>query len=85
MLSKLCLNAQIVDLEEFFPLSQPKILLFVLHFCKSYPFLALKLSNNEIKNLEALEALISLKVSFTLDLRNNLVKMDNINEKIIIL
>lgn len=48
-------------------------MLFVLHMCKSYPFLTLKLSNNEIRSLDALDALISLKVSFALDLRNNLV------------
>lgn len=62
-----------LDLDEFCPLSQPKILLFVLHICKSYPFLSLRLSNNEIKTLDALDALISLKVTFSLDLRNNMV------------
>lgn len=41
--------------------------------CKGYPFLTLKLGNNEIRTLDALTVLVSLKVGFGVDLKNNLV------------
>lgn len=68
-------NIEFVDLEEFCPLSQPKILLFVLHICKSLTFNSLTLSNNEIRVLDALEPLTVLKVPISINLKNNLVSI----------
>ncbi|XP_050298934.1 nuclear RNA export factor 2-like [Anthonomus grandis grandis] len=58
------------DLTEYCPLSQPKIMYFVLHIAKSFAFEKLILSNNGIKLLNPLDVLIGLKLT-SIDLSHN--------------
>ncbi|KRT81639.1 hypothetical protein AMK59_6315, partial [Oryctes borbonicus] len=59
------------DLEEFCPLSQPKLLFYILHLSKTIPFKYLKLCNNEIESLRPIEALTGSFSLISVDLRNN--------------
>lgn len=70
----LCLNnfCEDPDLTEFFLLSQPKLLAFVLNATKKLKPKTVKLCNNEIKSLEAFKVLTTYTIH-SLDLRNNLV------------
>lgn len=58
------------DIDDFCPLSQPKILIFVLQMCKSYSITTLLLGNNGIKELPEHFPKIFLNLT-TLDLSNN--------------
>lgn len=57
----------------FCVLSQPKILHFVLQLCKPLRPRSLKLSNNELRSINAIEVLWSCLSLASLDLRNNLL------------
>ncbi|GJQ65380.1 hypothetical protein Trydic_g7490 [Trypoxylus dichotomus] len=59
------------NLEEFCPLSQPKLLFYILHISKTIPFKHLKLCNNEIESLKPMEALVGINTLISIDLRNN--------------
>lgn len=60
------------DLSEFFFLSQPKLLAFVLNVAKNLKPGGIKLSNNEIETLDAFQIMRSGSIT-SLDLRQNLV------------
>ncbi|XP_060530187.1 nuclear RNA export factor 1-like [Cylas formicarius] len=60
------------DLNEFCPLSQPKIMYFVLHLAKTLNPEEIILADNGIKVLNPLEVLVTAKVH-SLDLSNNLI------------
>ncbi|KAJ8951754.1 hypothetical protein NQ318_012605 [Aromia moschata] len=60
------------DLSEFCPLSQPKIMFFVLHLSKNTLAERYILCNNLIKVINPLEALGGVKVNY-IDLRDNLI------------
>ncbi|CAG9765494.1 unnamed protein product [Ceutorhynchus assimilis] len=67
------------DLTEFCPLSQPKIMYFVLHIAKGILPEVLILSNNYIRLLNPLDVLIGLKIQ-KIDLSyNKLSSMDDIS------
>lgn len=57
---------------EFCPLSQPKILYFVLHLAKCLQPFKINLAYNEITVLNPLESLAGMHIT-ALDLSNNLV------------
>ncbi|KAJ8973114.1 hypothetical protein NQ317_014453 [Molorchus minor] len=63
------------ELSEFCPLSQPKIMFFILHTSKNLTPSpeGYILCHNQIKVLNPLEAVTSIKVTY-LDLRNNLIE-----------
>ncbi|XP_049825624.1 uncharacterized protein LOC109598395 isoform X2 [Aethina tumida] len=58
------------DLTEFCPLSQPKIMYFVLHLARPLKPKRIILSNNGIKSLIPLETLVDVQIEF-LDLSSN--------------
>ncbi|KAL3284584.1 hypothetical protein HHI36_018741 [Cryptolaemus montrouzieri] len=64
------------ELSEYCPLSQPKIMYFVLHIALGMHPIGIKLTNNEIQSLFPMEALWSCTSLTNIDLRNN--KIDNI-------
>lgn len=67
------------ELVEFCPLSQPKIMYFVLHISKSLSPEEIILSNNHIRLLNPLDVLIGLKIR-VLDLRNNeIMSLDDVS------
>lgn len=62
------------ELQEFCPLSQPKLLYFVLYLSKDFPFQQLKLNGNELETLTSIQALHNSpagKALSVLDLRRN--------------
>ncbi|KAI4462905.1 nuclear rna export factor [Holotrichia oblita] len=59
------------DLEEFCPLSQPKLLFYIFHLSKNLPIKYLKLSNNQIESLKAMEGLSGMTTLIGIDLHNN--------------
>ncbi|XP_063904819.1 nuclear RNA export factor 2-like [Zophobas morio] len=61
------------DLSEFFFLSQPKLLAFVLNVAKNLKPGGIKLSNNEIETLDAFQIMRSGSIT-SLDLRQNLLR-----------
>ncbi|RZC34744.1 nuclear RNA export factor 2-like [Asbolus verrucosus] len=71
----LCLNnfSEDPDLTEYFLLSQPKLLAFVLNVARNLKPKALKLCHNEIKTLDALRIMPAESV-VSVDLRHNLIR-----------
>ncbi|KAL3284668.1 hypothetical protein HHI36_018822 [Cryptolaemus montrouzieri] len=67
-----------VGLVEYSPLSQPKILSYVLYLSKKLEPTCIKLNSNEIRSLYPFEAVSGLHSVKQLDLRNNLI--DDISE-----
>lgn len=61
-------------MDEYCPLSQPKLLFYILHLAKDIPFNSLVLTSNDIESLKPLEALYEMKTLRLLDLRHNNIK-----------
>ncbi|KAK9730629.1 Nuclear transport factor 2 (NTF2) domain [Popillia japonica] len=58
-------------LEEFCPLSQPKLLFYIFHLSNNLPIRYLRLSNNQIESLKAMEGLSGITTMLGIDLHNN--------------
>ncbi|KAK9885789.1 hypothetical protein WA026_013658 [Henosepilachna vigintioctopunctata] len=67
-----------IELTEYSPLSQPKILYFVLHLAKKLKPIKINLRNNEIRRVFPLDVLSGATTLEELDLRNNMIS--NIDE-----